>query len=191
MRVAVSRKFVGGDKHNQQPPLRLINGFQCSLLGPFASEATNEIRRRYSLAPRSCLCYERHHRCCGWGTDPQGVHRRSKLNRSVMSAHSNRRNALRRRTLKGAQIVFNSRRSVIDCTVRNKSATGALLALPNTTGVPDQFALFMEGSRRLARVVWKSDRTVGVVWSTDARQAVHDGNHSRPGHHAPAESEGD
>ena len=81
------------------------------------------------------------------------------------------RNALRRRTLKGAQIVFNNRCSVIDCTVRNISATGALLALPNTTGVPDQFALHMESGRRVARVVWKSDRTVGVVWSTDAGRA--------------------
>jgi PilZ domain len=88
-----------------------------------------------------------------------------------MSNHTDRRAALRRRTLKGAQIVFNNRRNVIDCTVRNISATGALLALPNTTGVPDQFALYMESGRRLARVVWKSDRTVGVVWSTDAGQA--------------------
>jgi hypothetical protein len=52
---------------------------------------------------------------------------------------SNDRCALRERTgerqrvrfLKSARIIFNSQRSVINCTVRNMSATGALLAVPN------------------------------------------------------------
>jgi hypothetical protein len=76
-----------------------------------------------------------------------------------------RRRALRQRTLKGAWIVFNNQRSVIDCTVRNMSATGALLALPNALGVPDQFELCMERGCRSARVVWRSDKTVGVAWT--------------------------
>jgi hypothetical protein len=84
------------------------------------------------------------------------------------------RNALRRRTLKGAQIVFDNRCTVMDCTVRNLSATGALLALPSTTGVPDQFALYTESGCRLARVVWKSDRTVGIVWSTEQERSMLD-----------------
>ena len=51
----------------------------------------------------------------------------------------------RRRTLKGGRIVFNNRRSVIDCTVRNLSTGGALLSVPNVSGVPDQLDLPGEG----------------------------------------------
>ena len=47
---------------------------------PSSQRQPNEVRRRYSLASRSCLCHERLHGCCGWGIDPQGVHRRSQLN---------------------------------------------------------------------------------------------------------------
>jgi hypothetical protein len=68
----IEARSIVATKHSQQAPLRLINSFQCSFLGPFAPEATNEVRRRYSLASRSCLSHERFHRCCDG---------RSKLNR--------------------------------------------------------------------------------------------------------------
>ena len=128
-------------------------------------EATNEVRHRYSFASRSCLCHERLHRSRDWGIHPQGVHRRSKLNSHVMNTHSDRRNTPRRRTLKAAQIFFNNRRCVIDCTVRNLSTGGALLSVPNVMGVPDQFDLCLGRGCRSVRVVWKSDRTLGVVWT--------------------------
>ena len=35
-------------------------------------------------------------------------------------------------TLKAGRIVFNQRRSVLDCTVRNLSSTGACLDVPST-----------------------------------------------------------
>jgi hypothetical protein len=76
-----------------------------------------------------------------------------------------RRKSLRVRFLKSARIVFNSRRSVINCTVRNMSATGALLAVPSVVGIPNEFELAMDFGVRSAKVVWKSERTVGVVWT--------------------------
>jgi hypothetical protein len=76
-----------------------------------------------------------------------------------------RRKSERGRTLKSARIIFNDRRSVINCTVRNMSASGALLALPTVVGIPNQFELAMEFGFRSAQVVWKTDRTLGVVWT--------------------------
>ena len=52
---------------------------------------------------------------------------------------SDKRNALRRSTLKGGKIVFNAGRSTIDCTVRNLSATGAKLQVNSVVGIPDTF----------------------------------------------------
>ncbi len=73
-----------------------------------------------------------------------------------------RRRSLRRRVLKSAKIVFNHDRSVVDCTVRNLSAEGALLVLPNTTGVPAHFDLVLEARRLACDVVWRHDQRLGV-----------------------------
>ena len=57
-----------------------------------------------------------------------------------------RRKAPRKRTLKSACVVFNDRHSVIDCTVRNLSANGALLLLPSIVGVPNEFEVCIDGT---------------------------------------------
>ena len=75
-----------------------------------------------------------------------------------------RRQSPRKRMLKAGRIVFNGRHSAIDCVVRNMSARGALLQLPNVIGIPDDFELCIEGGYRSVHVVWKSDRSLGVVW---------------------------
>ena len=46
--------------------------------------------------------------------------------------------------LKGAVIAFNDRRSTLPCTVRDLSATGARLDVPNAVHVPDSFVLTIE-----------------------------------------------
>lgn len=73
-----------------------------------------------------------------------------------------RRSAPRRRVLKQGRIVFNNKHSVIDCTVRNFSETGALLLLKSVIGVPDRFEFEMDGQTRLARVVWKREGQMGI-----------------------------
>ncbi len=52
-----------------------------------------------------------------------------------------KRSAPRKRTLKPGRIVFNQRYSAADCTIKNLSEGGALLAVSGTIGIPDQFAL--------------------------------------------------
>ena len=78
-----------------------------------------------------------------------------------------RRRLPRRRTLKGARIIFNNRRSVIDCVVRNLTPQGALLVVPNVVGVPGDFDLYIKGETdsHAAHVIWKGKGTLRVSWA--------------------------
>ncbi|MBO0346154.1 PilZ domain-containing protein [Roseibium limicola] len=75
-----------------------------------------------------------------------------------------RRAEPRRRTLKSARIVFGGLSQVFNCTIRNANETGALLVLPSTVGVPNNFLLYIdnESNRRPVEVVWRSDDRMGV-----------------------------
>lgn len=77
---------------------------------------------------------------------------------------SQRRTAPRKRTLKKGRIVFNNRRSVIDCTVRNLSVGGALLLVDSLIGIPDSFDLTVDSDSTTfaASVMWKREGQVGV-----------------------------
>ncbi|MCP8937223.1 PilZ domain-containing protein [Alsobacter sp. SYSU M60028] len=71
----------------------------------------------------------------------------------------------RQRTLKGATIVFNNAKSVLDCTVRNLSTGGALLGLPTTAGVPAAFELRIpDHPPRACRVAWRLVDRIGVAF---------------------------
>ena len=83
------------------------------------------------------------------------------------------RKAQRRRVLKTAKIIFNGKSSVIDCTVRNLSADGALLIVPSTMGIPADFELVLDGESRpiFCRKVWQRERQLGVLFSGGAVSA--------------------
>jgi hypothetical protein len=49
----------------------------------------------------------------------------------------------RRRTLFKGYIVFNERRSTVECTIRNMSAAGAQLQVASVVGIPDTFDLII------------------------------------------------
>ena len=78
-----------------------------------------------------------------------------------------RRHSTRRRTLKSGRIVFNNRNSTIECVVRNLSSRGALLELPNVTGIPEDFELYIdnEAKCRAASTIWRRDGKMGVEFS--------------------------
>jgi PilZ domain len=77
-----------------------------------------------------------------------------------------RRNAVRRRVLKGAQIIFNDRAAVIDCVVRDLSERGARIKVESPMGIPDSFELVLEaGSLRNCRVAWRTPTLIGVAFS--------------------------
>lgn len=83
-----------------------------------------------------------------------------------------RRQSSRRRTLKGAHIVFGGGRSTISCLVRNLSDTGALLRVESPIGIPDIFTLVIPGElQHEARVVRRSGTEVGVTFVARAQGA--------------------
>jgi hypothetical protein len=73
-----------------------------------------------------------------------------------------RRAAPRHRTFKAGKIVLHQGASVIDCTVRNISAAGAALSLPNAAAVPVEFELHFDNETRQCIVVWRRLHRMGV-----------------------------
>ncbi len=80
------------------------------------------------------------------------------------AADSERRVAPRVRTLKQAKILFNNRYSTFDCTVRNISATGALLTIDRAVPLPKVFEIRIgEGEAiRPAKLVYRRDSFAGI-----------------------------
>jgi hypothetical protein len=72
-----------------------------------------------------------------------------------------RRSAQRHRTLKAGKIILQGA-SVLDCTIRNLSATGASLAVPNAATVPAEFELRFDGDTRHCKVAWRRPDRLGV-----------------------------
>jgi hypothetical protein len=74
------------------------------------------------------------------------------------------RRAPRRRTLKGATIVFAEGSFTVKCLVKNLSDTGALLEMESTAEVPNQFRLVFEdrSADRRCDVAWRSVKRLGV-----------------------------
>ena len=78
-----------------------------------------------------------------------------------------RRASHRSRTLRGGKILFNDRRSVLDCTVRNLSPEGACLQVESLVGVPAAFELLIDGDEapRPCRLAWQSHDRAGVEFA--------------------------
>lgn len=84
-----------------------------------------------------------------------------------------RRDSHRARTLRGAKVLFNDRRSVLDCTIRNLSPDGAGLQIESLVGVPPDFELLIDGEHtpRPCRLMWQSDHRAGVKFGPVQAQA--------------------
>jgi hypothetical protein len=81
-----------------------------------------------------------------------------------------RRRELRQRALRSGRIVFNSRRSVIDCVVRNLSDGGACLQVNGVGGIPVTFDLMVDGFEPdfACQMIWASETRIGVEFSIAA-----------------------
>jgi hypothetical protein len=84
-----------------------------------------------------------------------------------------RRESHRARTLRGGKVLFNNRRSVLDCTIRNLSPEGACLQIESLVGVPPDFELLIDGEEaaRPCRLMWQSDHRAGVKFGPGQAQA--------------------
>jgi hypothetical protein len=76
---------------------------------------------------------------------------------------SEQRKSQRLRRLKDGQLVFNERKSVMNCTVRNVSDRGAKLVVSEPYMVPAVFELAISGAdSQIARKVWFKESEMGV-----------------------------
>ena len=82
-------------------------------------------------------------------------------------AMQERRHSQRARTLRAGKILFNTKRSVIDCMVRNISTDGACLLLPSVVGIPSAFDLLIEGeaASRSCKMIWHAQNRIGIEFS--------------------------
>lgn len=81
---------------------------------------------------------------------------------------ANRRLEVRTRVFHGASVVFNGRQSVLACTVRNWSETGAMVRMSDWIALPETFELDIANKHGSVRVrqCWRRGDDVGVVFLT-------------------------
>jgi two-component system cell cycle response regulator len=79
---------------------------------------------------------------------------------------SDRRRDQRQRVLKRGQIIIPSLNGIIDCNVRNVSASGAALRIDATVAVPLRFELLIAGAagKQQVQVKWQAGRDIGVEY---------------------------
>jgi two-component system cell cycle response regulator len=84
-----------------------------------------------------------------------------------------RRRAPRRRVLKTATIMTLNNMSVVSCTLRDMSETGARLRCLDQASVPKEFYLVfpVENTRCLARVVWRRGDEIGIQFVSEKEAA--------------------
>jgi hypothetical protein len=73
-----------------------------------------------------------------------------------------RRTVPRHKLLKAGKIILGKRASIIDCTVRNFSSTGAAIWLPDAPVLPPKFDLLFDNAIRHCIVVWRQADRMGV-----------------------------
>jgi hypothetical protein len=80
---------------------------------------------------------------------------------------ADRRLQTRSRLHQPARLVFNGEQSMLACTVRNRSQTGAMVRMADWIELPDTFELDIQaGDSRRVRQCWRRGDDVGVAFLT-------------------------
>ena len=81
--------------------------------------------------------------------------------------------APRHRVLKGAKIVLLNQWSVVDCTIRDMSESGAKIICKDQVAVPNEFRFLIpsENTIRTARVIWRRNDMLGIQFTSEASRA--------------------
>lgn len=90
------------------------------------------------------------------------------------------REATRRRTLRAAKIVYGDYRYIVDCVVRDASATGLRIRCNYVNDVPHEFFIYdpTEYTLRKVEVAWRRDNELGLRFLSDPVN-VHESNDPR------------
>jgi PAS domain-containing protein len=83
-----------------------------------------------------------------------------------------RRQSSRHRTVRRGTILFDERRSGIDCTVHNLSDSGACLEVTTSIGLPEEFDFVIAGevNSLTCKVVWRSGNRIGIAFIVSLQQ---------------------
>ena len=83
-----------------------------------------------------------------------------------------RRQSSRHRTVRRGTILFDERRSGIDCTVRNLSDSGACLEVTTSIGLPEEFEFVIAGevNSLKCKLVWRSGNRIGIAFIVSLQQ---------------------
>lgn len=86
---------------------------------------------------------------------------------------TNKRAAQRLRVLKQGKILLSNNMTVIDCTVRDLSGTGAKLLCADPGAIPNDFRLVFTSDRMMrdVKVVWRRPEMLGVHFTSEPRKA--------------------
>ena len=86
---------------------------------------------------------------------------------------SNKRHLSRQRVLKSAKIVSLNNWSVMDCTVRDLSDTGARLICKDQAGLANEFRFLLPSENTIcnAKVVWRRGDLVGIQFTSEKTRA--------------------
>jgi hypothetical protein len=92
---------------------------------------------------------------------------------AASNADDNKRIATRSKTLKSAKVVHLTKWLVVDCAVRDISATGAKLQCKDQMAVPNEirFLLVSDNTIRKAKVAWRRDDLIGIEFTSEAERA--------------------
>jgi hypothetical protein len=95
------------------------------------------------------------------------------LPEKAMSEH---RREVRQKTFLKGRIIFNKGASSMDCLVRDLSASGARLALTETTTLPEGFDLYIPQKEKTYRasLCWRRADGIGVTFADEAIPAPPD-----------------
>ena len=77
------------------------------------------------------------------------------------------------RVLKGAKLVSMNQWSLVDCTVRDMSETGAKIICGDQAAVANEFRFLLpsDNSIRTARVVWRRGDMLGIEFTSEKSRA--------------------
>lgn len=91
----------------------------------------------------------------------------------MKDAEENSRVARRSRVLKGAKLVHMKNWSLVDCTIKDISLTGAKLICGDQYSVADQFRFMIPSDNTIqpAKVVWRKDNMLGIEFTGEKTRA--------------------
>ncbi len=85
----------------------------------------------------------------------------------------NKRVRPRTRVLKGAKIVAMTNWSLIDCTIRDMSETGAKLICKDQASIANEFRFLVPHDNTIcnAKVVWRRGEMIGIQFTSEKTRA--------------------